>query len=156
VGGRQFYVSGYKSLRHGAANMDVLIALGTTIAYVYSVLALLTAAVITHSPTKTFFETPPMLLAFVSLGRYLEHIAKGKTSEALAKLMSLQATEARLVTSEEGEERYCIYSVHTHTVTLHHLLLFVASWFTLSSASSLHLAIHLSGLPSLQLSCRGS
>ena len=40
------------------------------------VCALFTAAVITHSPTKTFFETPPMLLAFVSLGRYLEHIAK--------------------------------------------------------------------------------
>ena len=43
------------------------------------VIALFIAATITHSPTKTFFETPPMLLAFVSLGRYLEHIAKVRT-----------------------------------------------------------------------------
>jgi Cu+-exporting ATPase len=121
VGGRQFYVSGYKSVRHGAANMDVLIALGTTIAYVYSVCALFTAAVITHSPTKTFFETPPMLLAFVSLGRYLEHIAKGKTSEALAKLVSLQATEARLITTQEKDgERYSLRLHHWARATTHY------------------------------------
>ncbi|XP_064404796.1 copper-transporting ATPase 1-like isoform X4 [Halichondria panicea] len=97
VGGYPFYVSAYKSLRHCAANMEVLIALATTIAYVYSVIALIVAITVTHQETKTFFETAPLLLVFVSLGRFLENFAKGKTSEALAKLMSLQATEARLI-----------------------------------------------------------
>ncbi len=61
------------------------------------VIALVVAITVTHQETKTFFETAPLLLVFVSLGRFLENFAKGKTSEALAKLMSLQATEARLI-----------------------------------------------------------
>ncbi|KAK9202954.1 hypothetical protein WN943_013207 [Citrus x changshan-huyou] len=99
--GRRFYTGSYKALRHGSANMDVLIALGTNTAYFYSVYSVLRAATSPHFEGTDFFETSSMLISFILLGKYLEVLAKGKTSEAIAKLMDLAPETATLLTLDE-------------------------------------------------------
>ncbi|XP_055821491.1 probable copper-transporting ATPase HMA5 [Solanum dulcamara] len=95
--GRRFYSGSYKALRHGSANMDVLIALGTNAAYFYSVYSVLRAATSSSFKSTDFFETSSMLISFILLGKYLEVLAKGKTSEAIAKLMNLTPEAASLL-----------------------------------------------------------
>eukprot|EP00850_Spirogloea_muscicola_P000144 SM000001S04546 [mRNA] locus=s1:856403:861068:- [translate_table: standard] len=92
--GARFYVGAYRSLRHGAANMDVLVALGTSAAYFYSVFSVLSVAWRRNLPSADFFETSAMLITFILLGKYLEVVAKGRTSEAISKLLQLAPATA--------------------------------------------------------------
>ncbi|BAS90429.1 copper-transporting ATPase HMA5 [Oryza sativa Japonica Group] len=101
--GRRFYTGAYKALSHGSSNMDVLIALGTNTAYFYSVYSILRAASSHNYMATDFFETSSMLISFILLGKYLEILAKGKTSEAIAKLMDLAPeTATMLIYDHEG------------------------------------------------------
>lgn len=99
--GKRFYVGAYKALRRGSANMDVLIALGTNAAYFYSVYTIVRSATSVHFMGTDFFETSAMLISFIILGKYLEVMAKGKTSEAIAKLMDLAPDTAILISKDE-------------------------------------------------------
>ncbi|KAI5065075.1 hypothetical protein GOP47_0019770 [Adiantum capillus-veneris] len=100
--GRRFYTGAYNALKHGSTNMDVLIALGTNAAYFYSVYVVIRAATSNHFKEIDVFETSAMLISFILLGKYLEVLAKGKTSEAIAKLIELQPEFATLLTLDEN------------------------------------------------------
>jgi len=95
-----FYRGAWSALKNGSTNMDVLVALGTSAAYFYSLAAYFG---LLGPHREVFFETSAMLIAFIRLGKYLEARARGKASEALKKLVNLQADKARLVT-ENGEK----------------------------------------------------
>ncbi|KAI0709854.1 copper P-type ATPase CtaA [Earliella scabrosa] len=97
--GQRFFKNAYKSLKHGTATMDVLISLGSSAAYIYSVgaMAFMACNDLQYHP-MVFFDTSTMLLMFVSLGRYLENRAKGKTSAALTDLMALAPSMATIYT----------------------------------------------------------
>ncbi|KAJ6415745.1 hypothetical protein OIU84_004524 [Salix udensis] len=99
--GKRFYVAAGRALRNGSTNMDVLVALGTSASYFYSVCALLYGAVTGFWP-PTYFETSSMLITFVLLGKYLECLAKGKTSDAIKKLVQLAPATALLVVKDKG------------------------------------------------------
>ncbi|KAG0030506.1 hypothetical protein BGZ81_002568 [Podila clonocystis] len=110
--GRRFMVSAYKSIRHGVATMDVLVSLGTLAAFLFSSFSLIYTMldVPQHRPASVFFDTSAMLLSFVTIGRYLENKAKGQTSAALSKLLSLTPATCTIyvldpVTGEKVSEK---------------------------------------------------
>ncbi len=95
--GASYYVNGFKSLRNKSANMDVLVAMGTSAAYFYSIFVLLGAV-----PGHGYFETSAVIITLVRLGKYLEAKAKGGASEAIRKLLYLQPKKATVI--REGIE----------------------------------------------------
>ncbi|OAL47238.1 heavy metal translocatin [Pyrenochaeta sp. DS3sAY3a] len=95
--GKRFYISAYKSLSHGSPTMDVLVVLGTSAAFFFSIAGMLVSILIPpHTKPTTLFDTSTMLITFISLGRFLENSAKGKTSKALSRLMSLAPSMATI------------------------------------------------------------
>ncbi|HKJ26611.1 MAG TPA: HAD-IC family P-type ATPase, partial [Anaerolineales bacterium] len=95
--GWQYYVGGYKAIRNGSANMDVLIAMGSSTAYFYSIPVLLGMI-----PGHVYFETGAVIITLIRLGKFLEARAKGQTSEAIKKLMGLRAKTANII--RDGKE----------------------------------------------------
>ncbi len=97
--GWQYYVGGYKSLRNGSANMDVLVAMGSSVAYFYSIVVMLNIL-----PGHIYFETSAVIITLIRVGKFLEARAKGHTSDAIKKLMGLRAKTARVIRDNQEIE----------------------------------------------------
>ncbi|MHA2323773.1 MAG: heavy metal translocating P-type ATPase [Promethearchaeota archaeon] len=96
--GHDFFVGAYKALRNKNPNMDVLVTIGTSAAYFYSVFATFTGI------GQLYYTTAISLMTFLTLGKLLEAIAKGRTSAAIKKLMGLRAKTARVIRNNEEME----------------------------------------------------
>jgi Cu+-exporting ATPase len=96
--GWDFYLGGFKSLRNRSANMDVLVALGSSVAYFYSTILLLIPSLGSH----VYFETAAVIITLIKLGKMLESRTKGKTGSAIRKLMRLRPKTAVVI--QEGRE----------------------------------------------------
>ncbi len=100
--GRQFFTGAFKGLRHGSADMNLLVASGTGAAYIASTAAALFDLGAGYE--QTYFDSAAMLITFILFGRYLEAKSRGKTSDAIRKLMGLQAKTARIIVDGETKE----------------------------------------------------
>lgn len=100
--GRQFFVGAWAAFRHHSADMNTLIALGTSAAWIYSTVALLVPAIFPEGTATPFYDVTAVVTALVVLGQALEVRAKGQTSQAIRKLLDLQAKTARVL--RNGQE----------------------------------------------------
>ena len=100
--GWQFYDGAYKNLRNGSANMDVLVAMGTSAAYFYSVYEMTKWMGDSSYHPHLYFETSALIITLILFGKYLEHRAKSRTTRAISKLLDMQAKQARVV--RDGDE----------------------------------------------------
>jgi Cu+-exporting ATPase len=102
VVGWTFYVGAYKALRNKTANMDTLIVMGTSTAWIYSTIVTFMPGVLGNA--DVFFDTATMIMTFILIGKLLDAIAKGRTSEAIRKIMGLQAKVARVIRNNVEQE----------------------------------------------------
>ena len=99
--GSDFYIGAYKSIKNKSLNMDVLVALGTMAAYLFSVYNMAFFLMgDRQGGADLYFESSAVIITLVFLGKFLEHRAKSRTSDALKQLLSFQAKSARIITSE--------------------------------------------------------
>ena len=101
--GRKFYIVGFKTLFRGHPNMDSLVAIGTGSAFVYSLVNTILIPLDSMHVENLYFESAAVVVTLVMLGKFMEARSKGKTSEAIQKLMELAPDTAILI--EDGEER---------------------------------------------------
>lgn len=96
--GKRFYITSFRSLKHRAPTMDVLVMLGTSAAFFYSVFTMIMTFLfyVPGARPSTVFDTSTMLITFITLGRWMENRAKGQTSAALSRLMCLAPSMATI------------------------------------------------------------
>ena len=116
--GWQFYVGAYKNLRNGGANMDVLVALGTSAAYFYSIYEMIKWLTGATNMPHLYFETSAVLITLILFGKYLEARAKSQTTNALSELLNLQAKEARLIDDNGMEKMVPLNQVNVDDILL--------------------------------------
>ena len=100
--GLRFYRPGWKSLRHGSPDMNSLVMIGTSAAYGYSLVATFVPQLLPAGTVHVYFEASAAIITLILVGKYFEAVAKGRTSEAIKKLVNLQPKTARVV--RDGEE----------------------------------------------------
>ncbi|MAM56454.1 MAG: copper-translocating P-type ATPase [Salinicola sp.] len=101
--GRRFFDGAWKAFRHHQANMDTLIALGSAAAWLYSMAVLIVPTAIPEASRHLYFEASLMIVGLIGIGQTLELRARGRTSQALSRLLDLQSKTARVI--RDGEER---------------------------------------------------
>ena len=100
--GLRFYRPGWKSLRHGSPDMNSLVMIGTSAAYGYSLVATFVPQLLPAGTVHVYFEASAAIITLILVGKYFEAVAKGRTSEAIKKLVKLQPKTARVV--RDGQE----------------------------------------------------
>jgi len=96
-GGKGFFIGAYHAIKDRVANMDLLIALGTSTAYIYSVFVVFFPGVLPVEEKNVYFEVSAIIIAFVLLGKYMEEIIKKRSSAAIRKLLDLKPQTAKVI-----------------------------------------------------------
>lgn len=116
VAGRRFYTTGWNEIRHFSPGMNSLVLLGSNAAFLYSLVALIAPSIFPEGTAHTYFDASGMIITLILMGRYLEAVAKGRTSQAIQGLMRLQAKTARVKRNDNWTE------IDIHDVVSHDIL----------------------------------